>query len=72
VVPELLQESFTAANVASELGPLLADGPEREAQIAALAEVRRRLVATDGSPDRAPIWRVAEAVLTLLDGSRAV
>ena len=74
IVPELLQERFTAANVASELGALLAEGPEREAQIAALAEVRSRLLeasSTDGSPVGSPIGRVAEAVLTLLEGSDA-
>jgi lipid-A-disaccharide synthase len=74
IVPELLQERFTAANVASELGALLAEGPEREAQIAALAEVRSRLLeasSPDGSPVRSPIGRVAEAVLTLLEGSDA-
>jgi lipid-A-disaccharide synthase len=73
-VPELLQERFTAANVASELGALLAEGPEREAQIAALAEVRSRLLeasSTDGSPVGSPIERVAEAALTLLEGSDA-
>jgi len=61
LVPELLQERFTAANVASALSPLLADSPEREAQIAGLAEVRARLAA-EGSP----IERVAEAVMGLL------
>jgi lipid-A-disaccharide synthase len=74
IVPELLQERFTAANVASELGALLAEGPEREAQIAALADVRSRLLeasSTDGSPVGSPIGRVAEAVLTLLEGSDA-
>jgi lipid-A-disaccharide synthase len=75
IVPELLQERFTAANVASALGPLLAEGPEREAQIAALVEVRSRLAATssaDGSPAGSPIGRVAEAVLTLLERSDAL
>jgi len=72
VVPELLQERFTAGNVATELGRLLVDGPEREAQIADLAEVRRRLAGVErvqGSGADSPIGRVAEAVLTLLDGS---
>ena len=67
VVPELLQDRFTAENVATALGPLLADGPEREKQMAALADVRGRLAA-DGSP----ILRVAEAVVSLLDGTDAV
>ncbi len=67
IVPELLQQRFTAANVATALGPLLADGPERGAQIAALAAVRSRLVAT-ASTAASPIDRVAESVLALLTG----
>jgi lipid-A-disaccharide synthase len=66
VVPELLQERFSAENVAAALGPLLADGEARQKQMAALAEVRGRLVA-EGSP----VLRVAEAVLELLDGADA-
>jgi lipid-A-disaccharide synthase len=62
VVPELLQGRFSAQNVATALGPLLADGPEREKQVAALAEVRAAL-----NPGGSPISRVAEAVLTLLE-----
>jgi len=61
IVPELLQSRFTAENVAAALGPLLADGPERDQQIAALAEVRAAL-----NPGASPIQRVAEAVLALL------
>ena len=74
VVPELLQENFTAANVALKLGPLLVDGPDREAQIASLAEVRNRLLAagsTDQSRRIPPIHRVAEAVLALLEAPDA-
>ena len=82
VVPELLQEKFTAANVASALAPLLVDGPEREAQIAGLARVRRTM--RGGSPAdrasnpapapytvrrRASIKRVADAVLAFLPGA---
>jgi lipid-A-disaccharide synthase len=65
IVPELLQQRFTAANVANALGPLLAEGEPREAQIAALAEVRERLLATT-STSAGPIDHVAEAVLDLL------
>jgi lipid-A-disaccharide synthase len=43
VVPELLQERFTAANVAAALRPLLADTPERARMIADLADVRHAL-----------------------------
>jgi len=65
VVPELLQERFTAANVANALGPLLAEGDARQAQINALAEVRRKLLAT-ASKTANPIDRVADTVLALL------
>ena len=61
IVPELLQSRFTATNVADGLNPLLADGPPRDAQIAALAEVRERL-RSDGHP----IAHVVETVLSLL------
>ncbi len=65
VVPELLQSSFTAENVAAELAKLLPDGPDRDRQIAALAEIRRRLLATE-APGQTAIDRVARAVLELL------
>jgi len=63
IVPELIQQQFTAANVAAGLRPLLEDTPERVRMTADLAEVRRRL-----TPDSAltPIQRVAEAVESLL------
>ena len=43
LIPELLQGNFTAANVASALGPLLVEGEQRERQMRGLSEVRRRL-----------------------------
>jgi lipid-A-disaccharide synthase len=68
VVPELLQERFTAENVAAALRPLLADGPERERMVADLAEVRGGLQPVAGSN---AIQRVCDAVEGLLrDGSR--
>jgi lipid-A-disaccharide synthase len=71
IVPELLQDAFTAANIASALAPLLAEGPVREEQIAALAEVRQRLRAAEPGESAAatPIDRVAAAVLSLLEQS---
>ena len=65
LVPELLQGRFTAENVAGELAPLLRDGPERDRQIAGLAEVRRRLLA-EAVPGQTAIDRVTNAVLALL------
>jgi lipid-A-disaccharide synthase len=64
LIPELLQERFTAANVASALGPLLVDGPERERQMRGLSEVRRRLTPEGGA---SPVARVADAVVRLLE-----
>ncbi len=64
VVPELLQDQFTAENVVKHLKPLLADGPERTAQIEALAEVRRKLQAPAGQPS---IHRLRDAVLMALN-----
>lgn len=69
VVPELLQEQFTAANIVAALKPLLEDGPAREAQIEALAEVRQRLQSPTGQPG---MERLRDAVLIALNGSHAV
>jgi lipid-A-disaccharide synthase len=63
VVPELIQQNFTAANVAVALAPLLEDTEERAAMLNDLAEVRRRLVSPTGSSS---IVQVADAVDSLL------
>jgi lipid-A-disaccharide synthase len=63
IVPELLQERFTAENVAAALQPLLADGPERERMIADLAEVHRVLQPPAGTSS---IRQVCDAVEALL------
>lgn len=70
IVPELLQGRFTAENVAAELAPLLRDGPERDRQLIALADVRRRLADVE-RPGETAIARVAAAVLDLLSSSNA-
>jgi lipid-A-disaccharide synthase len=43
VVPELIQNDFTAAKVVTALRPLLADGKARDEAMAGLREVRERL-----------------------------
>ena len=48
-MPELLNERFTAENVAAALRPLLEDGPERARMMADLAEARARLCRGGGS-----------------------
>ena len=65
VVPELLQEQFTAENIMTHLKPLLEDGLERAAQIAGLAEVRHKLQSPTG---QTAIHRLRDAVLTALEG----
>ena len=66
LIPELLQGSFTAANVASALTPLLVEGPERKRQVLGLSEVRRRLMPDDEASSASPIARVADTVVRLL------
>jgi lipid-A-disaccharide synthase len=63
IVPELLQERFTAEEVAAALRPLLADGPEREAMIADLAEVRAKLQAPAGFSAIQRVCAVVEGLL---------
>lgn len=63
IVPELLQSSCTAENLAAALVPLLGDTPQREAMIADLADLRRQLLPA-ASTD--PIARAAEVILKLL------
>jgi lipid-A-disaccharide synthase len=73
IVPELLQNHFTAQNVAAELAPLLADSPERHAQIVALAELRHSLLAPRGlqlaplDTLLAPLDRAADIIVDLLN-----
>jgi lipid-A-disaccharide synthase len=66
LVPELLQSNFTAANVANALSPLLADTYARELQITGLQRVRALL--TINTPPTTAITRVAETVLSILQG----
>ena len=68
IVPELLQDQFTAANVAATLMPLLSDTPERAQMIADLAETRRKLIPASGS---SPVTEVCDAVEALLKQSPA-
>ncbi|MEO6119087.1 MAG: lipid-A-disaccharide synthase [Terriglobales bacterium] len=64
VVPELMQDDFTAENVAGELRKVLTDGPARSQMMKELAEVRAKLhpaSATETAADRA-----AQALIALL------
>jgi lipid-A-disaccharide synthase len=67
IVPELIQDTFTAKDIVRELTPLLADGDQRERQMAALAIVRQRLEASNSTSTVrvGTIHRVAAHVLKL-------
>jgi lipid-A-disaccharide synthase len=68
IVPELLNERFTAQNLAAALRPLLDDSPARRQMIADLAEARASLLPT---PDSDPIQRVCDAAESLLESNPA-
>lgn len=66
IVPELIQNQFTAANVASALRPLLDDTPQRAQMLADLAQLRQKLLPPTGTSS---IAQVADAVDSLLNQS---
>jgi lipid-A-disaccharide synthase len=45
LIPELIQNDFTASNIVKELTPLLPDGPSRQSMMKELAELREVLQA---------------------------
>lgn len=68
LVPELIQDEFTASNVADALRPVLADGPAREEMMAGLREVRQRLHRSGDESDagESAIDRAARICVELL------
>ena len=70
LVPELIQQDFTAANIVRELMPLLANGAAREQMMAGLREVQDRLRTSSNGSDEKPagtaIDRAAAIALELL------
>jgi lipid-A-disaccharide synthase len=63
IVPELLNQRFTAQNLAAALRPLLEDTPARAEMIVDLAETRAKLLPI---PNSNPIHRVCDAAEALL------
>jgi lipid-A-disaccharide synthase len=51
VVPELIQDDFTAANIVQQLKPLLPDGPARESMMMELGAIREALRVNEASQD---------------------
>jgi lipid-A-disaccharide synthase len=65
VVPELVQDDFTAAKVVAELNEILPDGSARDKMLEGLASVKAHLRGPqNGGPH--PSVRAAQAILELL------
>jgi lipid-A-disaccharide synthase len=71
VVPELVQDDFTAENVAAEMRKILTDGPARTTMLDGLTRVKARLRAGEPVDTRSAAERAAEVVLKLLKSSVA-
>jgi lipid-A-disaccharide synthase len=63
VVPELVQQDFTAENVVRRVMEILPDGAPRERMLQGLAKVRARL-RNGASVKQSPADRAAEIILT--------
>ena len=73
IVPELVQDDFTAANVVARLIEVIPDGPPRDKILEGLARVKASLRAPDQINDaRRPADRAADAILGLLGRSAIV
>jgi len=66
LIPELLQEALTPANVVAEVRRVWDEGPERTAMVEGLREVRALLGTAQASE------RAADEVLRVLDASGAL
>ena len=68
VVPELIQNDFTAANIVQQLEPLLPDGPPRQSMMQELQRIRALLSTRPGRRGEAhgAIDRVADVALEVL------
>lgn len=66
IVPELVQDDFTADNVVRRLSEILPDGPARSRMLNGLARVKSSLGGS-GEAGVHPVQRAAEAVLSLVN-----
>jgi lipid-A-disaccharide synthase len=62
IVPELIQDQFTAARVADSLDPLLGDTPERTRMIVDLTSVREKLLPPQMSGSIAQVCDAVEVL----------
>jgi lipid-A-disaccharide synthase len=67
IVPELIQNDFTAANIVQQIEPLLPDGAPRQSMMQELAQIRVLLNARPASQggEGGAIGRVAAIALEL-------
>jgi lipid-A-disaccharide synthase len=70
IVPELIQDRFTAENVASEIEKLVQNGGEREKIVAELKEVGERLHLPATKAGETAIKRAAAGIAAVLGGGR--
>jgi lipid-A-disaccharide synthase len=67
IVPELVQDDFTPANVVARLHEIIPDGAAREKMIEGLTRVKARLRSpAQGEDPRHPAERAADAILRVL------
>lgn len=66
IVPELVQNDFSAAKVLQELTAILAEGPARARMLAGLARVQAALKGGDAAQGKAAVERAADALLAAL------
>jgi lipid-A-disaccharide synthase len=68
VVPELVQQDFTAENVVARLRQIIPDGPARDRMLEGLTKVKARLRAPAAAPEapQHPADRAAEIILSVL------
>jgi lipid-A-disaccharide synthase len=73
IVPELVQNDFTAQNVVAQINEILPDGPVRNRMLAGLARVKTRLQAPPGANSAAqhPAERAAEIIFGLCSRHRS-
>jgi len=71
IVPELVQQDFTAEKIVARLNEVLPFGPARDKMLAGFAMVKARLRG-DGLGSAHPAERAAEAILEVCRGTREV
>jgi len=73
VVPELVQQDFTAAKVVSRLDMILRDGPARRHMLEGLAQVRAKLRGpVNDTPALHPADRAAQIILTFREPAASI